>query len=84
MQIKFTTNFTNGGQVYSVYEHIPIAKSDTGLCFIPYSSVYWRSYLVGGIPTSRGDPLSVGNGSHIFLGTERMQTSSWIMAMNFE
>ena len=66
IQIAFTTNCMTGGQDYSVYEYIPTAKYDSDLCFLPDSSGYLRSYLVGRIQNWRRCYWSVGTGRHIF------------------
>ena len=49
MQIVLTTQCMTDGQVYSGDEHMPSAKSDADFYFIPDSSIYYRSYLVGWI-----------------------------------
>ena len=56
MQTLFPTQRMTDCQVYSGYEHIPTAKSDTGGYFLPASSIYWVSYLLERIQNCRLGP----------------------------
>ena len=66
MHIAFPIQYVNGDQVYSGYEHMYTTKFDYDFCFLPDSSIYWISYLVGRIQTWIWGPWSFGTGSHIF------------------
>ena len=51
MQIGVPNQCMTGGKVDSGDDQIPTLKSDDYFCFMPGSSIYWRSYLVGKIQT---------------------------------
>ena len=51
MQIVFPAQCMTVGQENSGDEQMTTAKYDTDFCFLPASSAYWRSYMVGLIQT---------------------------------
>ena len=71
MQIGFPTHCMTGGKVHSGDDHITTTKSDADFCFLPSSSVYWRSHLVVRIQTGWWGPWSVGVGNHIYWAQRR-------------
>ena len=50
---------------YPIWTQIWSSKSDADCCFLPASSSYWISYLVGRIQNGWWGPWSVGTGTHI-------------------